>query len=463
MLRLGWAQGPIMQERTPESLIHPPPEEAGEVLSSHEKLELVRRVIASSPFSRSPAMRAFLLYITEHTLANRLDRIKEQSIGSEVLGRRPDYDPADDNIVRVRAHELRQRLEKYFATEGTQEPYTIVIPKGTYKPEFVPRPQVVAPPVFAAAKTIEPVTLIPETLAPHRRRWLAISVTANLLLLVLALVLFYQRRTAGSVNAPQAASLHDFWAQIFSTPDSGLKIVPADTGFALWQDLSGHNLNLGDYLSHHFLAQADDQLREVAIRRSTSPADVVVSTRLAVIARTFGSRYSVRYARDIDARSFQDGNLAVIGSNRSNPWVEVFEPELNFVVDRDPATGAPSIHNRVPDPGEQPRYSIPTTLDIHGGEEQEFASYGVVALLRPCNASHFAIVLEGLNMQATEAAGEIVTDAQALDSLLRRMGHTPGTNVDPFEALIQIKSLPGGYAEPRVIAFRKHISGPCKN
>ena len=242
-----------------------------------------------------------------------------------------------------------------------------------------------------------------------------------------------------------------------------MKIVPADTGFALWQDLSGHDMNLGDYLSRHFLSLSDEELREVAMRRSTSPADLVVSTRLAVIARTFGSRYNVQYARDIDARSFQDTNVAIIGSHRSNPWIEVFEPQLNFVVDRDPTTGAPSFRNRSPHPGEAQRYSIPTTLDVQGGEQQEFESYGVVALLRPCNGSRFAVLLEGLNMQATEAAGEIVTDPQALSSLLQDVHHTSGTSVEPFEALIQLKSLPGAYADAKVIAYRKQVSGPCRN
>jgi len=63
-------------------------------------------------------MRAFLLHITEHAILGRSERLKEQTIGAEVLGRKPNYDPADDNIVRVRAHELRERLNKYFTSEG---------------------------------------------------------------------------------------------------------------------------------------------------------------------------------------------------------------------------------------------------------------------------------------------------------------------------------------------------------
>jgi hypothetical protein len=437
-------------------------EEPGQALSAKEKLELVQRVVSSAPFSRSPAMRAFLLFITEHALANSYERIKEQNIGWEVLGRRRDYDPAEDNIVRVRAHELRQRLEKYFATDGAHEPYVITIPKGMYKPEFHPRARTAEIPTVES-KTSETVTATILKTSPTRRPWLAISLAVNLVLLVTSLLVFYQTRNVNQANVPQSVSLRDFWGQIFSAPDGGLRVVPADTGFALWQDLSGHNLNLGDYLSRRFLSLSDDQLREVAMRRSTSPADVVVTTRLAVIARAFNSRYNVQYARDIDARSFHDGNVAIIGSHRSNPWMEVFEPELNFVLDRDPSTGAPSFRNRAPHSGEAQRYSIPTTLDIQGGEQQEFESYGVIALLRPCNGSHFAVLLEGLNMQATEAAGEIVTDTQTLDSLLRHVGHTPGASVEPFEALIQIKSLPGGYADPKVIAYRKQVTGPCKN
>ena len=103
-------------------------------LSSDQKRELVQRVIKSQAFSRSPAMRAFLLYVTDHAILGRTDMLKEQSIGTEVLGRRPNYDPADDNIVRVRAHELRERLGKYFAAEGIEEQVVITIPRGAYAP-----------------------------------------------------------------------------------------------------------------------------------------------------------------------------------------------------------------------------------------------------------------------------------------------------------------------------------------
>ena len=99
----------------------------------------MQRVVNSELFRRSPALRAFLLYITERVISGRGDELKEQSIGAEVLGRKRNYNPADDNIVRVRAHELRGRLEKYFTSEGANEAVVITMPRGAYAPEFMPR------------------------------------------------------------------------------------------------------------------------------------------------------------------------------------------------------------------------------------------------------------------------------------------------------------------------------------
>jgi hypothetical protein len=69
--------------------------------------------------------------------------------------------------------------------------------------------------------------------------------------------------------------------------------------------------------------------------------------------------------------------------------------------------------------------------------------------------------VEGLNAQATQAAGDMVTDPQRLDALLNSIGHKAGTNVAPFEALFQITSLPGGYDSPRVIAYRLRQPEAC--
>ena len=102
--------------------------------------ELVLRVAESAHFQKSPKLRDFLLYVCERTLQNRQDEVREHQIGNQVFGRRQTYSPAEDNIVRVEARQLRKRLDEYFAVECKDEPVVIVIPKGTYIPSFAPRP-----------------------------------------------------------------------------------------------------------------------------------------------------------------------------------------------------------------------------------------------------------------------------------------------------------------------------------
>lgn len=434
-------------------------------LSPLQKRELVNRVLAGRVFSRAPAMRAFLLYITENTLSGHTDQLKEQIIGAEVLGRRPDYNPADDNIVRVRAHELRERLARYFSSEGAEEPVIITVPKGSYVPEFVARKLMPAeppqPPALTSVLPADPPAITPAPVPVRSRRWIqpvifALTLVAAVLLTAV-IVAHWNKARSGVPKGP----LHDFWAQFFDKPGAELRIVFADTSFALWQDMNNKSYSLGRYLSHEYLTGQGDNLRELAARRATSPADLLISVHLASLASEFGGQVTPQFARNINPEFLRHGNIVLIGSRRSNPWVEMFEPNLNFQLGQDPGSGAPIFRNRAPKKGEATTYVIPAMLDSNGTEQREFTSYGVVALLHGCDNHRLILLAEGLNMQATQAAGEMVTDPQLLESLLRSIGQKPGENVAPFEALIQVTSLPGSYEDPRVIAFRTRSADSC--
>ncbi|HWB84035.1 MAG TPA: hypothetical protein VG675_07840 [Bryobacteraceae bacterium] len=96
----------------------------------------VARITASSGFAKSERLNSFLRLIVEETLAGRGDQIKEYLIGTQVYGRRHDYDPRIDATVRVEAAKLRKRLELYYGNDGRDEAVVIRIPKGSYRPEF---------------------------------------------------------------------------------------------------------------------------------------------------------------------------------------------------------------------------------------------------------------------------------------------------------------------------------------
>jgi hypothetical protein len=445
-----------------------PPPKGDAALSAESKRELVQRVVNSEPFHRSPALCAFLLYITDEAILGHAEDLKEQVIGTRVLGRKPNYDPADDNIVRVRAHELRVRLEKYFATEGQGEPVVIKIPRGAYAPEFSPRKSV-SPPDLQQQQTAEETSaILQDRTAPgvarlSLRRGFIFG--AVVLVAVGASVAITRYSLAGrnqTATTRPAGAIGDFWKQFFDKPNEELKVVFADTSFALWQDLNGKTLDLGDYLNRKYYNEAKgNKVFNVIMRRVTSPPDLALSVHLATVAAEFNGQEYPQFARDVEAEFFHHGNVVLIGSHRSDPWVSVYEPSLNFILDQDPSSGAPLFRNRSPHGNEAQTYSIPDMYDTQRSEEKTYASYGVVALLKGCGDHGLTVLVEGLNAQATQAAGDMVTDPQRLDALLSSIGHKAGTNVAPFEALFQITSLPGGYDNPRVIAYRLRQPSAC--
>src|SRR5579872_6467101 len=141
------------------------------------------RIIASAPFENAERLVRFLTFVVEKTLAGSGSLLKESTIGVEVFGRPPDYDPKTDPIVRVQARRLRAKLDSWYQGAGQTSAIRIDLPKGGYQPEFR------APQLPEAA---------PETSVPQRRptvRWLA-PVTGLLLLGVAAAVFLLSFRTA---------------------------------------------------------------------------------------------------------------------------------------------------------------------------------------------------------------------------------------------------------------------------
>jgi hypothetical protein len=90
-------------------------------------------------FTQSPRNAGLLEYLCNKVLLGRQDEIKESMIALEVFDRKSNFDDKKDAIVRVEAYRLRQRLARYYATEGTQDRVMIELAPGGYVPRFVAR------------------------------------------------------------------------------------------------------------------------------------------------------------------------------------------------------------------------------------------------------------------------------------------------------------------------------------
>jgi tetratricopeptide (TPR) repeat protein len=97
-------------------------------------LTQLERVLSSPRFARNQRRSRFLRYLVEQHLAGCDSVLKESVIGTEVFGRKPDYNPKTDAIVRAEARRVRTLRGDYYAGEGKGAPIVIELPKGGYVP-----------------------------------------------------------------------------------------------------------------------------------------------------------------------------------------------------------------------------------------------------------------------------------------------------------------------------------------
>lgn len=413
---------------------------------------LISRILASQAFSRSERLSSFLRYICELTLKGRADEINEQRIGEAVFGRPPGYDSMIDGIVRTQATRLRQRLDYYFRTEGTGESLRVLVPRGGYVPVFeehlsaqVPGPSPVELPI-----PDQNSPRLGSPTEPRRRRiFPAAFWTAVLVALIAVAVSFLRVR---SIPHAQASALHPFWSQIFNNRLPTL-VVPGDSSLVIWEGLKNRNMDLGDYLSGAYRAVAPEdesgtavEAAELASRRYTSIVDLEIVQALTLIAPTQGGSIRIRYARDVRPNDLKPGNAVLIGDTEANPWVSLFEQNMNFVFSYDRATDVLSVDNR------NPRGNEPRQWDF-GVSDPEHRVYAVVAYVSNLSRDGNVLILEGTSMAGTECAWDFVSDDSQLIPFLRRIRHADGT-IPHFELVLGSQNEGGSAGRAKILAWR---------
>jgi hypothetical protein len=423
---------------------------------------LVDRVASSSQFARSARLRSFLLYVGHESLKHGSHELHEQEIGVRVFGRSPSYDRSQDNIVRVNATELRRRIDNYFATEGAHEPVVFSIPKGGYKPVFRPREEQPAHSVVEDAPLVLSGTRKPvlaEKLEfsqkkPSPRRTFLWPAVASLLALGCVVLLWQNRdlRRRGDLWA-QRPNVARFWnAFIKAAPQTD--IVLPDASISMSEEITGQPVSLSDYLDRRFTGRTDrDQMS--ADRRQA--LDTIFNHNLVTLGdfhaaqqilslSPIASSLHLSLARFYEADSMKRDNVILIGGRKANPWVRLFDDQLNFSLEYDNVRAQAFVKNRHPLPNELAEYA--PVMDRNAP-----TAYSVVACLP--NPSHTGriIFLAGTDSDATAAAAEFLTSEDGIQSL---NAHTSLSTSPYFEALLKTSRLSGTSFSAELLAIRQH-------
>src|ERR1039458_48417 len=94
-------------------------------------------LLTSGVLGRANNAVRVLTCVCEKYFENQLDQINEHTIAIEALGRRSDFDPQVDTIVRVTIHSLRKRLLEVCQQDRKSRPGQILIPSRNYAPSFL--------------------------------------------------------------------------------------------------------------------------------------------------------------------------------------------------------------------------------------------------------------------------------------------------------------------------------------
>jgi hypothetical protein len=434
-------------------------------LADEPRWQLAQRIAASRSFAKSALLSRFLFYVCEREITGKTTEISEHQIGVQVFGRRPGYNPGEDNIVRNYARQLRHRLDQYFLEEGREEELRVTIPRGKYVPvysanHFQALPLLVLPEHESDSSGVleTPVPLPPVVGSPQparRRRWLVLSLTALMLLACLSVAGLSVAWTH-RLHASSSDSLHPLWAGLFDQSRQTL-IVPSDDGIVMIQNLTGHLVPLSEYLNRDYLSlkspyNIDAQnMRDLDAQRYTNVTDLNAVVRFSRLPEANAGRLAVRYARELHMEDLKDANVILLGSSFSNPWAELFEKSLNFEFSYQPHPNASLIVNRHPQPGELAVYANEATGPSH-------RTYAVIGLVPNLNSTGWVLLVEGLTMAGTQAAVDTLFNRGVMRPFLGQAKNADGT-LNPFEILIETRSFGSDAPQASVVAtrvYKKH-------
>jgi hypothetical protein len=394
----------------------------------------LRSILDSRPFRNSARSKQFLSYVVEHKLEGRDEFLKERTIGTEIFQRKAGYATGDDPVVRVQAGEVRRRLEQYHHTRPSPSPVRIVLPLGSYSPEF--HWDVIAAPVEEKRAAVP------------RKHWLAWTIGAICLALALAAVLVL--RWPVSHRASESA-LDQFWSPIFTTSQPVLICLAKPV-------LYRPSLEL-----YHRYSKTHPGTFQTEVQRYDRPlpldpnekitwgdmhlysdygvamGDVYVAARLSALFDHINKPSQVRIGTNYSFEDLRNSPAVVVGAfnNRrtlqmtSNLRFAFVEQDGHFKIQEQSSSGGARSW-------------------VLGPQGQIVEDFAVVTRLLDSKTGQVVIAAAGLGANGTQAAGEFISRQDYLEQAFRTApSDWPKKNV---QVVVQTTVTDSVAGPPRVVA-----------
>jgi hypothetical protein len=390
------------------------PAEPLSIPSESSVREELERVLHSEEFRASKRSQDFLRYVVNARLEGHGDSLKERTIGIEVFGRPSDYDPTEDATVRVKAGEVRKRLVLYYLSHGARDPVRIEVRPGSYAPEFRFSEEPNTPPEPAVVPPPEPVPVLKKANRASLRLALAAGAIS---LAVVALVVLTTRR--------QSTSMDQFWGPVLggNAPISlCVSYVPV---WSLDRDPTpGNPPNADEFV----------QLRDQFV----GGGDLVATSRLTAMLTRRNRSFSLRVGNEVSFSDLRAAPAILVGYSYTR-WREI-SSEMRYFID---GSRRPIV---ITDNGKPTEWALPNLpLDRHTNED-----YAIVSRVFHPDTHAIVVELAGMTQYGTNAAAELVTNADELAELFH--GAPSDWKDKNLQLVLHVKVIAGAPATPKVVA-----------
>jgi hypothetical protein len=407
----------------------------------------MERLLETAHFKNSRRYPALFRFIVEETLEGRGEFLKERLLGVSVFNRAPDYDTADDPIARVTIAEIRKRIAQYYHEEAHESEMRIELVSGRYEPEFYRRKAEVPSPVESSTPSAPAVpVLAPATDAPVdppaqklSKPWLSLLVsrviaTAVLLVgLVAALLWHFDRPSA----------LDQFWNPVLRPRLTVTFCLPSDAAGAQTAGAAGILLYSRPAASKDVGppavsadAPGSSFLDYEKYGENVVFSDVLATMKISNWIATRNVEQRVRLDHSTTLDDLQQGPTILIGG-LDNAWTLRALARLRY---RFQGT-------------DQERYWITDTkkpgsttwgVDLKTQYPAVKRDFALIARVHDDSTRQVQVIVAGIGMSGTAAAGEFVVDPNRIEELRKRVG--PGFKDHDFEAVLGtdvVNGIPG--------------------
>lgn len=455
------------------------PDTNGQHPSVAQNQEQLQRVLQSNTLRNSLTLQQLLQFLGTRAIEGNPEGLKEYTIGVEAFGRKSDFDPKTDTIVRVQTHRLRQKLKEYYQQEGVHDQVLIEIPRGHYYPAFRIRadsrehPEVdnseTGPPSHSEASPDSDPELVTTSAGKLFQRYLSGPV-AMIVLLLLTLAIGYlignfQAHTiagndltpATSTFAHRAADpVKSFWAVLLGNDPSPIIAYPnavflLDDSNDLFRFRQGASDNRGarvdphlarEFASNPTLAANAGQLYYEDGYTGTGELEGVAM--LATLFAQMGLSPTIKTSRNITPEDLQQHTVILLGSPFQNIAVAQLMAAGDFRFDNPDSRREEwraEIINAHPVGHESPDYHTERDPET----EVLKKDYSLISIQPGVVAGHNIAVLGGLDTKGTEGVTRFITSRPGVEALsaalaAKGMSIKKGPEGMPwFQALVEVR------------------------